>query len=718
MLRPPLAASLATLAALSCFATLGVLRHRPHALRGDEGTYVAMTASLVRDGDLAFGEADAAWARAWPERPAPLILERTPRGVAYSKPVLFPLLAAPFYAAAGRAGFWILNALVLAAALALARAALARRAGGEAALSTVLLFTAASTIVPYLAWQMTESLQVALATAGLALALAGELGPPPATARGTAERLLASPRAPWAGAALLGLLVALREPNAAVAAVPALAALGARRLRRAAALAAVAAAAYGLLVLVTWGLTGAPNPYKTPRSTFLAETGYPLPSEPQAMARFEPIGHLATSRLGLVPELEPALSAYATLYFFVGRHSGMLVYLPAALALLAAAVAGSDRAGRAALAGFAAAAGFYLVWWPTNYFGGETCVGNRYLLAAYPCLLFAPARLPSARWRAAAWAVGFVVAASALVSVGRTRELERSSQNHAYAGLFRWLPYESTAPAVEGRRDRYWRGDFVRFVDPYVEVEPASFVVAADGPAAELEIATFWNGEPFHWLAESNAPDAALVVSDWLRSRRIPLAARSGGGAGGPVSWSPSPAWRVHPFWWRSEPAYRARLVRLRLESTTPGATARLRYLGRRGVPERGFGREVLAVVLPTSAVAGERALVPVRVAHRGEWAWSSSDTLPVHLAAVLVAADGSGTYEQRVPLPERVRPGETLDAAVELEWPRTPGRYRLTVDLVLEGVAWFGDRVGAPLASGEVTVLPAPAASPAPSRP
>lgn len=717
MSRSALRTWLPALVATSLFAWLAVLRHVPHALHGDEGTFVAMAASLVRDGDLAFDEADAAWARERPGRPAALILQRTQSGVFYSKPVLYPLLAAPFYAVGESFGLWAFNALAVGAALLLAQGAIARRRDGDAAGATVLLFLCGSTIVPYLAWRMTESLQVAIATAGLALTLAGELGAASAAPRGVVERLLSGRWAPLAGAALLGLLVGLREPNAAVAAVPVLAALGGRRWRRATALAATSAAAYGLVVVATWGLTGAPNPYKAVRTTFTGETGYPLADASEALARFEPVGHLATSRLALVPELEPALSAYATGYFLVGRHTGMLVYFPAALALLGAGLAGSDRAGRAALVGFVGAVAFYLLWWPQNYFGGMTMIGNRYLFAAYPCLLYVPARLPSRRLRSVAWVVGFLVATSALVSVARTGDRDRSSQSHAYAGVFRWLPYESTAPGIEGRHDRYWVGDFVRFVDPWAQVEPASFVLHAGDPGAELEVATRSAGAPLHWLVSAEAP-ATLVVSDWLGSRSFPLALRADGGSGGLVTWRPSPAWRRHPFWFRSGESYSARLVRLRLESDRKGASARVRYLGERGVPDRGFDRRVLAAEVPATGVAGEPAQLPVTVVHRGSWTWSSEETLPVYLAGSLVAEDGSFAREYRTPLPSPVERGETLAAALELTWPERPGRYRLTVDLVLEEVAWFADRVGEPLASGEVIVEPAPAVAPAPRRP
>ena len=68
--------------------TLFLLRPQGGSLRGDEGTFVAMAASLARDFDLAFSGADRAWAEHHQGGAVALILERTGKGIAYSKPVL------------------------------------------------------------------------------------------------------------------------------------------------------------------------------------------------------------------------------------------------------------------------------------------------------------------------------------------------------------------------------------------------------------------------------------------------------------------------------------------------------------------------------------------------------------------------------------------------------------------------------------------------------
>ena len=76
---------------------------------------------------------------------------------------------------------------------------------GAAARDTLLTFVATGIVVPYVAWRMTESLQVALALAGLVLALsrcALRGAPRSAGRRRWAERLLAQPWADLLGGAL------------------------------------------------------------------------------------------------------------------------------------------------------------------------------------------------------------------------------------------------------------------------------------------------------------------------------------------------------------------------------------------------------------------------------------------------------------------------------------------------------------------------------------
>ncbi len=71
------------------------------------------------------------------------------------------------------------------------------------------------------------------------------------------------------------------------------------------------------------------------------------------------------------------------------------------------------------------------------------------------------------------------------------------------------------------------------------------------------------------------------------------------------------------------------------------------------------------------------------------------------------------GTVDQpfegeRWPLPRRIHPGETALAWIRLQAPSLPGRYRIRLDLIEEGVTWFSSHVEMPVISTEI--LPRPA--------
>lgn len=549
-------------------------RHRPASqpLWGDEGTYVAMTESLVLDHDLRFTEADRL--RALPddgEPPRTVILQRTRSGIGYSKSALYPLLAAPFYALFGERGLLLCNAAFLIVALLLAWAYLQRCGSASHATLAVLTFAAAGVLPLYVGWKMSESLQVALALLGMTLAL-GRL-----RANGT----FLGPWALYLGGTALGLLASMRPPQALLL-LGVLAAYWTQREWRAGALVAGAAilaflAAGGLNL---W-LTGAQSPYRAERSSFNLDTGYPVgPGADTALRRFDERAATHQSLSERNFDLEQSL--YSGIYFFIGRHSGVLWYFPAALVLLLCALRKPDGTVLSLLATAAAISAFYVIWMPMNYFGGSTFIGNRYFLVAYPILLVATRRLPSPRQWSIAWLLALAVGGSALLSVQATTGLTSTtgSQRHASAGLFRWLPHESTAQQIDDHWIRYWAGDFVRFVDPFAEVGPVSFNLSADQPAAELEIATTWSGSPLKFLVTAASLPATLEFRDWGSHQTVPLIL-SAEQPSQVIEFSPSVAWRRHRFWWQVRQPYSVRTLRIALRSSgARSATATLRYLG------------------------------------------------------------------------------------------------------------------------------------------
>lgn len=700
----------ATLAAtsLGAFLVLAVQRDSFRTVSGDEGTYLAMAESLAFDGDLRIDERDAGRLlhSASPGRQA-VILQHVGEADFYSKPSLYPILAAPFYRlAGGPSGLVWLNLLALGGALWCAWRYL-RRFDADRALLTLTSFAGAGALLAYVAWRTADLVQVVAVLAGLALCL----GPLPR--RGLEDpspTLFASPWAALLGGALLGIAGSLRVTNLAMAAAPLVALLLYRRYRRAALVATGLAAALLAGVVSNWALAGAPSPYRATRATFDTASGYPAPGAELAENRYQ--SSLSTVRMRS-PRIRPVLSAYAALYFLVGRHSGLLLYTPMALLLLAGALRKPDRIATVLLATVGGLAVVYLLWLPHNYFGGGACIGNRYFLVAYAALPFACRPLG---WRglAAAWLLAALAFVSAVQSQQIVADFGHSSQDHVHAGAFRWLPYESTAENIEGNHERFWPKEdweLLHFADPFARVGAWSFRLSTESPAAELEVANQRPGAPLRFLVLSPASRLTLVYRDWRHSTEVSL--RRPLGRNGLVEIEPASAWRRHPLWfqWQLEDLFTIRLFTLAIQTPDGSpAEAEIRYLGSSELPTEAFyRRSVIRAELPRSAPAGGRSTLVLAVRNDGDRPWRSDDVLPVYLSYQMACAGLDFIEGPRSQLRETVVPGETFPAHLEVEWPEVETTCDLKVDLLVEGVAWFAAETGAPLARASVEVGGAP---------
>lgn len=716
----PLAPALLAVVAV---VALGVLRQGWQRLGGDEPTYLAMAASLAAEGDLTFGTPDLArLEESEVEGAGTLILQRAGDRVAYSKPALYPLLAAPLYLLLGAAALPVTNALLLAAALFLGWAWVRRSNGAEAAAWATVTFAGSGVLLCYVGWLMGDALQAALALAGLALSLGAERPLQGAGAAATPARWFDHPAAPVLGGLALGLLVSLRYPNALLALAPPLVLVLRGRWGKAARVAAATLVALALALAANLALTGAATPYRAERATFDAASGYPVAGAEEVLEQFET--RRATHSLALSQRFSPAASAYSALYFVVGRHTGLLAYLPAALIFGWAALRRRDLVSWTLVAAASGLALFYLAWLPYNYFGGAAFLGNRYFLAAYPALLLAPLRPPGAKLQAAVWGIALVSFASAWLSISDARfALAESgeagvpdSQSHATSGLFRMLPFESTASSLDGPSDRFWSSEFLRFADRRSKVREHGFELDSRRGPAELMVATPRQHGVLRFVAQANVPLAELVIDDWRRRHVVELPTGHDGAARALVELEVTPAWRRHPFKWQPGESWRAHVLRFGLR-TPDGLPARaeVRYLGPYRVAPRFFSSETLELDLPATAPAGERSYHRVKLRNAGRRAWASRDDVPVHLTYRLTPLP-EGPREPIVgPMTRFVEPlphAWERDMALEVVWPRRPGRYRMVVDLLLGGTVWFETITGKPVAVREIVVEP-PAGAP-----
>lgn len=550
-------------------------RRHGRAFWGDEGTYVAMAESLAADADLVFDQRDRERALVGRFGDSPsVILHRAGERLYYSKPLIYPLLVAPAFLLAGRYAFWVVNLLALAAAAILAWRAMPEDDRRGWKLST---FLAAAAVLPYVVWSMSDLLQFALAvgavsTAVLSIRIGRARAQVPARIR---------PGSGWAvGAGIcLGLLVVLRLPQVllALGVIGAVVVAGswrrARLMAGAAVLTVLAAAAISL------PLVGTINPYTATRTSFNASTGYPQDAGDPLVARQLEAKRASHRYQWSYDERTP----WSALYSLIGRHTGLLPYFPLALFLI---VWGVRRPSAMAALGVLALCAFYLLYRPDNYFGGSAAIGNRYFLPAYGTLFAVLAwpgrinRFGTWSWQLAllaCWGIAASMGVSALISVRDVGTLDSTSQSHAAAGVFQWLPYESTLRETEGQRVRFWGGDYLRFVDYRAKVHADDFVIRGGREPAEVMLVTHREGNVFHFSAQAPA-GSRLVVRPWVGSWEVITEFADGRPV--EVQIPKIGPWVSHPMPFDLETEYAVHRLLFRAETAGSGDAVKLWYLG------------------------------------------------------------------------------------------------------------------------------------------
>lgn len=117
------------------------------------------------------------------------------------------------------------------------------------------------------------------------------------------------------------------------------------------------------------------------------------------------------------------------------------------------------------------------------------------------------------------------------------------------------------------------------------------------------------------------------------------------------------------------------------------------------GVPPLDVPANVRSAFTATYAVAaapfllpGGRARVPVTITNVGTQTWSAGGASPVRVAAHVYDPGGNvASWDgARTPLASDVAPGAQVQTTVIVDAPITSGAYRVKVDLVREGIAWF----------------------------
>lgn len=427
----------------------------PATLKADEPAYLLAALSMARDGDLVCGLDDLE--RLFDEypylTPKNLILATTDgwRTLGFGKPYLYSLFAVPWVAIWGSNGMVALNLALVALVLWLSALHLRRHNDDLIAGLFAIGFVLWSTTIPYAFWLHPEIFMMASAAACLYLGLDVAAAEEPSAGR---WRDLAAPM--MSGACLA--LGAYHKPVLAVLGLAVLVALAEKTRWRSAMLWVGGGALAGLLVVAgSYLLTGYATPYLgVERAGFHIETPYELPVVPETLAADEAdVLEQRSAGWGWIfriPEIEPTELREDLTAFFIGRHTGLLIYQPfAVIAVLLFLLHGRRSAARwTLLASLAALALFFLLLIPFNWHGGGGFVGNRYFVIAYPAFLFLVTRIAPSPLALLGWILGPLFLGTLVLSPVGVIVPQPTLQAHGRASTLRGFPFELGLKEVPG----------------------------------------------------------------------------------------------------------------------------------------------------------------------------------------------------------------------------------------------------------------------------
>jgi hypothetical protein len=436
-----------------------------YGFKSDEATYYMMAHSLARDADLTYRRDDLA--RVWHEFPAgptgvflkkgrdvrvvtnarfPFVHLRyspDPHGderLYYGKSFIYALVASPFVGVWGTNGFFVFHALMLAALVLAGYLFLAARSPVPVALLLGSGYFLATVTPGYVVWITPELFNLAMVTLAYFCWLYKELAPP------VLPRGLGWLRGPWSDVAavvLLALASFSKPPNAALIGPIVLLKWWRREWRSGLAVGAGFSLLFAGLFIANLAITGDLNFQGGERRTYYGGFPFMDPTMKFEVGMDRTTNEVLTDIVFDEDVFWPRLG-WNVVYFFVGRHSGMLPYFfPGLLALALFLWPRTRRLGWQWLV-LAAVVGeslLQLVWLPYTYYGGPGVLGSRYYMNVYGLQLFLIPAVGSLLPALSAWVVGGLFTAKITFN---PFVYSFHPQEHAKSGPLRWLPIERT----------------------------------------------------------------------------------------------------------------------------------------------------------------------------------------------------------------------------------------------------------------------------------
>lgn len=349
---------------------------RRHDLVADQASFLYSAMSLLHDHDLRYSATDALRWRFidWTSNPAGLYFQMHGGQAVFAKPYGYSMWLVPF--------IWVFGP-----------------GRGVAVANTVLMAGLVAAVLFLVhkrcSWQVSAWVATALLLVSNVTFFALPIGVEPFYACLVAVFFLAV----WNGSdgstgwslvavAIAAFLVSEKQPMFLVLA-PAMLLLLVRQpnWRRRAGLLGAGVAVFGLAVIPYVHYSGGKSitPYGGDRyfsyggKTWVGPGSDAIRSQSDSMASVSYVTDQLTH--------DPQMKIDASRYFVLGQHTGLLVWLPMAVFVVILTLMEPRRItsyGLAALIGMGAYVAFYVLLFPSNFYGGSQSIGNRYFVQIAP----------------------------------------------------------------------------------------------------------------------------------------------------------------------------------------------------------------------------------------------------------------------------------------------------------------------------------------------
>ncbi len=353
----------------------------------DEATYLAITQSLIYDKDIVYEQKDLVRImEKYPSGPQGIFLKRGSSNdqLYYAKSIIYPLIAAPFFAILEERGILLFNIILAFLSLYIANIWLIRKFNDfSKALIWTLIFFFCSVSIAYLIWMTPEIFNFSTVFIGLLFWSYRYLKEehPKELNISFIHRLLISPKSCLFSSFSFALAACSKPPNFILIIPLGIMLLLEKRWKDLFLSAIVYLIIFGLFFSSYYIFTGDWNFMGGERKTFYGNLPFISPS-----ATFDNLGVSHTAKNYWEDYyINPKIFFLNIFYFFVGRFSGIfLYYIPSFFILLYFLINKKDNISLIAFTLIFIEIIGYTGLIPHNYYGGGGTLGNRYFMNIYP----------------------------------------------------------------------------------------------------------------------------------------------------------------------------------------------------------------------------------------------------------------------------------------------------------------------------------------------